>query len=779
MGTEARTRVALWFVLAVALLSFNQVFESGNYPGPALLGALMATGIAIASRRLGLGSVTSVMASLGGLLLYLALIFESRHTLWGLPTPEAVSQLARSLERAWQQSRIDFAPVPIRPGYEVMVVSALWIGATVGELASFRWRRPVLAVLIPIALTSVAVVVGTGAATPFLALLFLAALLTYWGHESTHRMRSWGRWVLPWAHHQDVESNAISGGLARRIGVTCLTAALVSPLFLPALGDGLVAWRSGIGSGAGDGGGGGGLDPWVSIEPRLIEQSDTELFRVASEDVAYWRVGTLESFNGLNWEERGQGREPVRDGTGDVDSAAAPPLTHRKELRQTIEILRLEGDALPAAAVPLTAHRIEDDQETSEGIRFDPSSANLFVEEELDRGDRFGVRSAVPRVRYGQLTRARPGGADDVREVYLDPGIEITPEVDRLVRDWIEGADNPYEELVAIQTQLRGFDYSLNPPSARSNDYLTDFLLVSRTGFCQQYSTAFALLARHLGYASRVSVGFLPGDRDSVEEITVVRGTHAHAWPEIFFPEFGWIPFEPTPRGGAGAVPPGYTSEPIDRDVFADLEGNPFSNLSARGGAPFADPTEEVGGQEPLDTRGGLRGAEEAGDGETTPIQAWQRTFGLLLRWLIVAMLAFLMLVPVVKEVRTRRRYAAATDPDSLAEAAFVHFQQEASELAGPRLPWESASAFARRMRGQGRVADNSAARLAQLYEAAAYAAQDITERQGEEARRLALRLRGQLWSRASWMTRAARLFSPKSLGPAPSVPRRGRLSST
>jgi transglutaminase-like putative cysteine protease len=766
MGTEVRTRLGLWFVLAVALLSFNQVFESGNYPGPALLGALIATGIAIATRRLGLGSVTSVVAALSGLLLYLTLIFESKHTLWGLPTPEAISQLVRSLERAWEQSRIDFAPVPIRPGYEVMIVSALWIGATVGELASFRWRRPVLAILIPITLTSVAVVVGTGAATPFLALLFLAALLTYWGLESTHRMRSWGRWVTPWAHHEDAESNAMAGDLARRLGATCLTAALVSPLFLPTLGDGLVAWRSGIGPGGGaGGGGGGGLDPWVSIEPRLIEQSDTELFRVASKDVAYWRVGTLESFNGVNWEERGQRTEPVKEGTGDVEARVAPPLTHRKELRQTIEVLRLEGDAVPAAAVPLTAHRIDDDQETTEGIRFDPASANLFVEGDLDRGDRFGVRSAVPRVRYRQLTKARPGGPNEVAEVYLDPRVEITAGVDRLVRDWIDGAENPYEELVAIQTQLRRFDYSLNPPSARSNDYLTDFLLNSRTGFCQQYASAFALLARHLGYPSRVSVGFLPGDRDSVEEITVVRGTHAHAWPEIFFPEFGWIPFEPTPRGGAGAVPPAHTSEPIDGAVFDP--SNPFSDLaeSGRGSAAFGDVGEEVGGQDPVEVGGGLRGAEEPGGTGGTAIQAWQRTFGVLLRWLVLALLAFLLIVPLIKELRTRRRYAAATDPDSLAEAAFVHFQEEASELAASRPPWESASAYAQRMRVQGRIADNSAARLAQLYEAAAYAAQDITERQGEEARRLALRLRGQLWSRASWLTRAIRLFSPKRLG--------------
>ena len=768
MGSEARTRLGLWFVLAIALLSFNQVFETGDYPGPALLGAGIATVIAIAARRLGLGSITSIGASLVGLLLYVVVIFEAKHSLWGLPTPEALVHLGRSLVRAWHQSEIDFAPVPIRPGYEVMIVATLWTAATIGELASFRWRRPVLAVLIPIVLTSVATVVGTGTAAPLLVIALLAALLVYWALESTHRLRSWGRWVSAWAHHRDAEPDSLAGGLARRMGATCLAAALVSPLFLPALGDGMFSWRSGIGSGAGNGSGdgSGGVNPWVSIAPRLIEQSDDDLFRVKSKEPAYWRVASLDIFNGVSWESEGDDRETVEGGSGRVAGVARPPLTHSEDFQQTIEVIGLDGEALPSAPVPAIVHRVEDEGESADGLSFDPFSGNLFASDDLDEGDRFEVTSTLPNVGYKELVDAQPGRPGTIAPRYFETGVTITPTVDDLVRVWTAGAASPYEQLVAIQTELRRFEYSLDPPKARSNDLVTDFLLRSRTGFCQQFSSAFAVLARHLGYPSRVSVGYLPGERDPVTRTAIVRGNDAHAWPEIYFEQYGWIAFEPTPRGDVGALPPAYTSEPIPglrsdpNDPFGDLfEGRSGQGLSLFGSAN----PREIGGRDPISADGRPLGSP--GGGGPMGLQAWQETFGRLLTWLAVAALAFLVAVPLLKELRTRRRYAAAGDPDSLAEAAFIHFQEEASELAVQRQPWESASAYASKMRALGRVADNSAQLLAQIYESAAYAARDISPQQADEAKRLATRLRGQLWSRASWIARALRLFSPRRLG--------------
>jgi predicted outer membrane protein len=146
---------------------------------------------------------------------------------------------------------------------------------------------------------------------------------------------------------------------------------------------------------------------------------------------------------------------------------------------------------------------------------------------------------------------------------------------------------------------------------------------------------------------------------------------------------------------------------------------------------------------------------------------AWQKTFTALLTGLAVALALFLLAVPAIKEWKTRRRYARANNTDEIAAAAFYQFQEEAAELALPRSPSESALSFAIRTATTARVAERPAVRLASIYEAAAYAADDITPEQAREARRLAARLRTQLWQHASWWSRAVRLFSPRRLRPS------------
>lgn len=665
------------------------------------------------------------------------------------------------MQRSLEHSRVDFAPVPIRPGYEALIVSVMFLATTIGELASFRWRRPVLAVLLPIVLFSVSLVVGTGAAGPLLTLLFLGALLTYWALESSHRMRAWGRWVSAWTHHRNPEPASLSGGLARSLGATCLAAALVSPLFLPALGDGLVSWRSGLGGGLGEGSGSGGngVDPWVSITPSLVNQSTDVLFEVETDEAAYWRVATLERFDGDAWHEETTSRNEL-DGA-DV-GGPRPPLTHSEEIGYSLVSTGLGGDALPTAPTAVVV-RSEGDAE----LRVDPDSGNVFVPSGIETGDAFTVVSALPDVNYKELRRADPGTSEALAPTYFEVPRPPAVEVMTLLEEWTEEAKTPYEKLVAIQGQLRGYAYTLTPESPRGEDYVADFMLRTRAGYCQQYATAFAMSARYLGFPARVSVGFLPGERDLGSGTSLVRGEDAHAWPEVFFPEYGWIAFEPTPRGGFGAVPPTYTSEPIEDGLAGINPGNPFSSTgqeSGQGGAALDDPLQQPGGGEDVEVRGGLRGAEDAPGSEPAETQAWQRTFGRMLTVLIIALLVFLIAVPLLKEMRIRRRYARSTDPDDIAASAFVHFQDEAAELADERHPWESAMTYATRMRTTGALGDGSARRLAELYEMAAYAAVHLTTQQAAEAKRLAQKLRGQLWSGAPWPARVARLFSPRRL---------------
>ena len=123
-------------------------------------------------------------------------------------------------------------------------------------------------------------------------------------------------------------------------------------------------------------------------------------------------------------------------------------------------------------------------------------------------------------------------------------------------------ATTPFDKALAIQNYLTGplFHYDLTVDIGDSTDALETFLLRTRHGFCQQFAAAMAVMARIANIPSRVAVGFTRGT-EQPDHAWLVTTRDAHAWPELYFPGFGWLPFEPTPRGDGQAEPPPYTTD--------------------------------------------------------------------------------------------------------------------------------------------------------------------------------------------------------------------------
>ena len=72
------------------------------------------------------------------------------------------------------------------------------------------------------------------------------------------------------------------------------------------------------------------------------------------------------------------------------------------------------------------------------------------------------------------------------------------------------------------------------------------FLFDLRQGYCDYYASAMIVFARSRGLPARLAVGYASGEYDPVSDQFLVTEADAHSWPEIYFPEYGWIPFEPT-----------------------------------------------------------------------------------------------------------------------------------------------------------------------------------------------------------------------------------------
>ncbi len=126
------------------------------------------------------------------------------------------------------------------------------------------------------------------------------------------------------------------------------------------------------------------------------------------------------------------------------------------------------------------------------------------------------------------------------------------------------GAQTPYDAANAIQAYLRdgnNFKYTLQPqpdppPGADKLDW---FLFHSKQGYCEYFATAMGDMLRSLGIPTRLVNGYGPGAFDPRVNGIVVRGDDAHTWVEVYFPTYGWIPFEPTADGTYNVIPRGQT----------------------------------------------------------------------------------------------------------------------------------------------------------------------------------------------------------------------------
>jgi transglutaminase-like putative cysteine protease len=111
------------------------------------------------------------------------------------------------------------------------------------------------------------------------------------------------------------------------------------------------------------------------------------------------------------------------------------------------------------------------------------------------------------------------------------------------------GAKTPYDQASAIERYLRdgtNFKYSLDARTPPGRDPIDYFLFDSKTGYCEFFATAMGDMLRSLGVPTRLVNGFGPGSFDNQVNAFVVRGEDAHTWVEVYFPKYGWIPFEPT-----------------------------------------------------------------------------------------------------------------------------------------------------------------------------------------------------------------------------------------
>jgi hypothetical protein len=263
----------------------------------------------------------------------------------------------------------------------------------------------------------------------------------------------------------------------------------------------------------------------------------------------YWRAVVYDEYTGHGWRDT-----DTRLTLLNPYASPGRPQEYamRQEMTQTITTHLPGTTLLFAAAQPLRMslpakvyYSSVEDVSSSEGGTHSPS---LWQGHRPLRGD--DSYTAVSSLSIASEEDLRGAGSDYpswARERYLQLPEDLPTRVISLAHSIAAQATTPYEGVSSLEQYLRTIPYNewVAPPPAGSDD-VDYFLFEHREGYCTHYASALVVMARALGMPARLAAGYSSGEYDAEEGVFVVSSSNGHAWPEVFFPEYGWVEFEPT-----------------------------------------------------------------------------------------------------------------------------------------------------------------------------------------------------------------------------------------
>jgi transglutaminase-like putative cysteine protease len=655
MRTTDRTTVAVVLSLFLAGFILAPLTADLSYLGASwgFLVVLGATTIVLRRARVGNGLVLLAQLAVAGLL---SVALSVTMPGLGLPWYQHYAGL-------WQGGilHMQAQAAPMDPNDGVTLIFATIVAAllVLTDLLAAGLGRPAWALAPPATLFLVPAL-GLGTDTGLMSFLLVA--LGYLGILVADGLNGTSRWTrgLSRDSAESVGATPVVWRAAALIGVPALIGALVLGALLPTLS------LSGFGFGNGPGGNGPLqlTDPSLDLRRNLNQPQNKEVitYKTDAPGGLYLRLASLPQFNSQGWSN-----VQIRLNSGD-QMPQVPGLTNPPGQERTtrISVRDFRSQYLPMPYAPRSFQAAGD-------WRYDANSLTVVNGEnqaESLSNLSYTVRSIDVAPDGDALDGAVAGTPLDNAVTSAVPS-DLPGDLVQLSRQVTENADTPAAKAAAIQAYLRSsrFTYSVEPLPGSGYRALENFLLRDRRGYCEQFATAMAMMARVAGIPSRVSVGFLPGKRDGDTWRVSIRDMHA--WPELYFSSYGWVRFEPTPSTVTGSAPP-WTLESAE-DPSNSPSDVPSAGPSQSAAGPSAAPSDVP--------------AEQAAAQDAAATFPWART--LVGSGVGLAVLALLAAPATIRLRRRGARLAGDQLADEQVEAAWAEIRDTVVDYGGS---WPSGS---------------------------------------------------------------------------------------
>jgi transglutaminase-like putative cysteine protease len=304
------------------------------------------------------------------------------------------------------------------------------------------------------------------------------------------------------------------------------------------------------------------LSEQLVLSIRVIEEPEVRGLEAGGPAAPYyWRSNTYDTYIGNGWVT---GRTDHSEYVAGEHIRQETPSNSRLVAQRTRSVPELGGLLYSAGALMTVDQPFSVDWRTP-----DDDFGAVLLEPSISSR----VESLVPEISPQLLRESGLQYPDWVTSKYLRLNESVPDRVITLSRELTATARTPYDRAEAIETFLRGFEYSLDIAAPPPNRDIVDYFLFDlQKGYCDYYASSMVVLARAAGLPARMVIGYHTGKYNAELDAYLVSEAEAHSWPEIYFPGYGWVEFEPTAGRPALIRGEGLPYAPaLDAEIPAEL----------------------------------------------------------------------------------------------------------------------------------------------------------------------------------------------------------------
>jgi len=292
----------------------------------------------------------------------------------------------------------------------------------------------------------------------------------------------------------------------------------------------------------------------------------------------YWRGQVYDTYENERWLTSAENEARHNQTDGDLE---IPDTANRKRVSFTYDVYSEGQLIMYSAAQPIWMNHgaiILNTQLSEDGESELMDVMAIRALPMLEAGDLYRMSALMANPTIPELRESGQDYPEWVKERYLQLPNDFSGSIRRLAQEITADYDTPYDKTVAITNYLRAeirYTPGITFPPGEDVDPIEYFLFDTKQGFCNYYATAEVLMLRAIGIPARLAVGYAQGEPNIQKSIYTVRERDLHAWPEVYFPGYGWVEFEPT--GNQNPLERPFERE--ERQVAASAPSNPIPQV--------------------------------------------------------------------------------------------------------------------------------------------------------------------------------------------------------